>query len=105
MKTLGRIVMILIAVLVVVGVAYAALSSLGNGQSNEQGEAIGQSNPPTQMIGSNSFAGERIDRGHDQGGSLETVASNFMIIAAIIFVVQGVWVMVRTINKHYLVRS
>jgi hypothetical protein len=102
MKTLGRIVIILVAALMVAGVAYAALSAAGSGQPIGQGESSGRPTPPDQA---NGFSSERIDRGHDQAGSFETVVSNFLMIAVVVVIVQGVWAIGRTVDKHYAARS
>ncbi len=101
MKALGRTLVILIAALVVVGVAYAALSAAGSGQPIGLGESIGRPTPADQSNSSNGLVGERIDRGPDRSGSFETVVSNLVIIVMIVFSVQGAWAIIRTVDKHY----
>lgn len=105
MKTVGQMVMILIAALLVIGATYAlsqttAVSALvgqpmGVGASEDQftpaGFANGQNAPAGEMRG-----GER----EEQGGSFETVWRNFLEVAAITVAVQVVWSIRRRIKRE-----
>jgi len=96
MKTVGHILMILIAVLLVIGATYAlsqttAVSALvgqpmGVGASEEQsapaGFANGQNNPGGAING-------RPEGGRE--GGLETLGQNLLKIAVIVMAVQMVW--------------
>jgi hypothetical protein len=106
MKTLGKILMILIAALVVIGAAYALVQTTTLQMSVGQSESSGQ-------IAPSNFANEQfppsgeLDRGGPEGrtGSFETVVRNLLIIAALIAVVQGVWTIGKRVNKPRVARS
>jgi hypothetical protein len=96
MKTLGRILIILLAAAIVIGGAYALLAS-------SAGQAL-----VGQPIGSGSENGNRIappgfangQAGHDEhGGSWATVAQNLLEIAAILVAVQVMWSIGRGIKR------
>jgi hypothetical protein len=96
MKTLGRILIILLAAAIVIGGAYALLPS-------SAGQAL-----VGQPIGSGSENGNRVappdfangQAGHDEhGGSWTTVAQNFLEIAAVVVAVQVVWSIGRGSNE------
>jgi hypothetical protein len=96
MKTVGRILIILMVALIVVGATYAVSQAsatqaligqpIGQGASEDRpalsGFANGQNAPAGEMRGS-----EREGR----GGSFEIVWQNLLKIAAVVMVVQIVW--------------
>jgi hypothetical protein len=94
MKTLGRIVMILIAAVMIIGATYAISQTTAAqalvGQSMGQSGIEGQSTPP-------DFAnGQGAARGGDHEGS---GGRNLLEIAAIIVAVQIVWSIGRRMKR------
>jgi len=107
MKTLGRILMILIAALAVIGATYAlsqtsAVSALV-GQPMEMGETGERAAPPGFANGQSgllSEAGERSAGGTEgRGGSWETVGRNLLITIALIAAVQVLWSIGRWLKR------
>jgi hypothetical protein len=104
MKTLGRILIILIAALAVSGATYAlsqttAVTTLV-GQPMDLGESEGRSGPPDFSSGQGELPGEA--RGGDRegrSGSWETVGRNLLQIAAIVAAVQIMWSSGRWIKR------
>lgn len=99
MRTLGRILIILVAALMVIGAAYvisqtAAAQALA-GQPMEIGAAGDQPAPPVLANGQNNLTGEVNGRtaGEREGGagSLETLGRNLLKLGAIIVAVQVLW--------------
>lgn len=99
MKTLGRILIILIAVFVVVGATYAisqtaAVQALV-GQPMERGAAGDRPAPPDFASGQNNPAGEMNGRpagGREGGGGqIETLGRNLLKLGAIVVAVQVLW--------------
>jgi hypothetical protein len=104
MKTLGRILIILLAAAIVLGGTYALLQTSAAqalvGQPMGQGELTGQSGPPDLANGQGAQLGEV--RGGDRegrGGSWETVGRNLLQIIAIVAVVQVVWSIGRWLRR------
>jgi hypothetical protein len=100
MKTVGQILIILIAALLVIGAAYAlsqttAVSALV-GQPMGQSGIEGQAAPP-------DFAnGQGAARGGDHegsGGSWATVGRNLLEMMVIVAAVQGLWTIGRRIKR------
>jgi hypothetical protein len=100
MKTVGQILIILIAALLVIGAAYAlsqtATVSALVGQPMNQSSVEGQSGPP-------DFAnGQGAARGGDHegsGGSWAIVGRNLLEMVVIVAAVQGVWAIGRRIQR------
>jgi hypothetical protein len=100
MKTIGRIVIILIAALMVIGVTYAISKTSAAqtlvGQPMGQSGIEGQSGPP-------DFAnGQCAARGGDHGGSggsWETVGRNLLEMMVIVAAVQVLWSIGRRIKR------
>jgi hypothetical protein len=107
MKTLGRILIILLAAAIVIGGTYAlsqttAFSAL-IGQPLGEGETGERPAPPDMADGQSALPGEASERPaggpEGSGGSWETVGRNLLQIAAIIVVVQVVWLIGRRIKR------
>ena len=107
MKTLGRILIILLAALVVIGATYAfsqttAFSALA-GQTMGEGETGDRPEPPDLANGQSelpSEAGEPPAGGLEgRGGSWETVGRNLLQIAAMVAAVQVVWSIGRWLKR------
>ncbi len=98
MKTLGRILIILLATAIVIGGAYALSQTSAAqalvGQPIGQGGLEGQSGSPDFANGQ----GVRLDEGRD-GGSWATVINNLIEIVAVIVAVQVVWSIGRMIKR------
>ena len=115
MKTLGRILIILLAAAVVIGGAVALLQTSPAqalvGQPMGRGELEGRSGPPDFANSQGAPAGEPGFRqgGGPEGrsGSWESVGRNLLEIAAIIAAVQIVWSIGRRLKlaKASLVRK
>jgi amino acid transporter len=104
MKTLGRILIILLAAAIVIGGAYALLqSSVAQvlvGQPTGQSNGEGQAGPPDFANGQGGLASQV--RGGDRegrSGSWATVGQNLLEIAAIIVAVQVLWSIGRWIKR------
>jgi hypothetical protein len=115
MKTLSRIVMILIAALVVAGAAYALSQTTPFSAVTGQPPGVGERPaPPDQASSTNGlptgFSGER-EGGPaggpvGGGGSFETLGRNLLIMAALIAAVQVLWsIGRRLVHKKPLVAS
>jgi hypothetical protein len=100
MKTVGQILIILVAALLVIGAAYAlsqttAVSALV-GQPMGQSGIEGQAGPP-------DFSnGQGAARGGDHegsGGSWETVGRNLLEMVVIVVAVQGLWTIGRRMKR------
>ena len=103
MKTLGRILIILLAAAIVIGGTYAlsqttAFSTLV-GQPMGEGESTGRSGPPDFTNGQGAPAGEMRGDHDGRGGSWETAGRNLLQIAAIVAAVQVVWSIGRWIKR------
>jgi hypothetical protein len=104
MKTLGRILIILIAALAVIGATYAlsqtsavlALVSQPMGEGSENGNRPAR---PDFANGQGAPAGEMRGDHDGGGGSWETVGRNLIQIAAIVAAVQVVWSIGRKIKR------
>jgi hypothetical protein len=104
MKTVGRILIILLAAAIVMGGTSALLQTsaaqalvgqpMGEGSENGNRPA-----PPDFANGQGAPAGEMRGNHAGQGGSWETVIRNFLVMAVIIGAVQGVWTMGRRIKR------
>ena len=107
MKTLGRILTILIAALTVIGATYALSQTTAFlalvGQPMGRGELEGRSGPPDFASGQGAPVGEpgfsREGGPEDRGGSWETVGRNLLEIAAIVAVVQLLWSIGRWLRR------
>ena len=95
MKTLGRILIILIAAFIVAGATYAlsqtTVVSALVGQPMGGGESEGRSGPPDQANGASGQPGAMNGRSEGRGGSWETVGRNLLYLAAIVAAVQVLW--------------
>jgi hypothetical protein len=107
MKTLGRILIILLAASIVMGGTYVLLQTPVAqalvGQPIGGGEPESRSGPPEWANGTNSPSGAVGDHpGGDhegRGGSSETLGRNLLQIAAIVAVAQVVWSIGRRLRK------
>ena len=104
MKTLGRILIILLAAAIVIGGTYALLqTSAGQvlvGQPMGQGGPNGQAGQPDFANGQGAQLGERRGGEHEgRGGSWETVGRNQIQITAIVAAVQVLWSIGRWIKR------
>jgi hypothetical protein len=102
MKTLGRILIILIAAFVVIGAVYAfsqtAAAQTLTGNAAEMGPMEDRPAPSTftndQSILSNQL-GSRPEGGGEGRGDLQTLGQNLLKIAAIVAAVQVLWLIGR----------
>jgi large-conductance mechanosensitive channel len=103
MRTVGRILIILLAAAIVIGGAYALLQSSAAqtlvGQPIGQGGFEGQAGPPDFVNGQGAPLGEGRGEREGQGGSWMTFVQNFLEIAAVIVVVQVAWTIGRRIKR------
>ena len=103
MKTLGRILMILIAALAVIGATYAlsqtTVFSALVGQPMGGSELEGRSGPPDFANGQNAQPGEMRGGPDGSGGSWGTVGRNLLEIAAIVAAVQLLWSIGRWLKR------
>jgi hypothetical protein len=100
MKTFGRIVIILIAALMIIGATYAISQMTATqalvGQPMGQSGIEGQAGPP------NFANGQGAARGGDHGGSggsWEAVRRNLLEMMVIVAAVQGLWMIGRRIKR------
>jgi hypothetical protein len=109
MKTLGRILIILIAALAVIGVTYAlspttAFSTMV-GLPMDEGETGDRPAPPDLADGQTgllSEVGERPAGGPEgSGGSWETVGRNLLQMAAIVTTIQVLWSIGRWLKRTF----
>jgi hypothetical protein len=101
MKTVGRILIILIAALAVIGATYALsqTSAVLALVSQPMGEGSVNGNRPTPSDFANGPQGEMRGDREGQGGSWETVIRNFIMMALIVGAVQVVWSIGRWIKR------
>lgn len=107
MKTVGRILIILLAAAVIIGGTYALLqTSAGQalvGQPMGEGETGERPAPPDLADGTSALpseAGERPAGGSEgSGGSWETVGRNLLQIVAIVAAAQVLWSIGRMIKR------
>jgi hypothetical protein len=104
MKTFGRILMILIAALMVIGATYAISQTSAAqavvGQPMGQSGIEDQSAPPDFANGQSAPAGEMRGGDHEgSGGSWTTVERNLLEMAAIILIVQVLWSIGRRMKR------
>jgi hypothetical protein len=101
MKTLGRILIILIAAAVVIGVSAAILQTSAAQALVGQPSGFGgeNGNRPTPPGFANGLQGEMRGNREGQGGSWETVIRNFVIMAVIVGAVQVMWSIGRKIKR------
>jgi len=103
MKTLGRILIILITALAVIGATYAlsqtTVFSTVVGQPMGGGELEGRSGPPDFANGQNAQPGEMRGGPDGSGGSWGTVGRNLLEIAAIVVAVQLLWSIGRWLKR------
>jgi hypothetical protein len=107
MKTLSRILIILLAALSVIGATYAfsqtTVFSALVGQPVGEGELEGRSGPPDFANGQGAPADEsglRREGGPEgRGGSWETVGRNLLEIAVIVAAVQVLWSIGRWLKR------
>lgn len=104
MKTLGRILIILLTAAIVIGGTYALLQTSAAqalvGQPIGPGGENGQRpTPPDFANGQGAPRGEMRGDHEGQGGSWETVGRNLLQIAALVAAVQVVWSIGRWIKR------
>jgi hypothetical protein len=104
MKTVGRILIILLAAAIVIGGAYAlGQTSAGQtlvGQSmGEGGESGDRLTPPDFANGQGAPLGEMRGGREGNGGSWTTVARNLIVVTLIVAAVQVVWSIGRRLRK------
>jgi hypothetical protein len=104
MKTLGRILIILLAAAIVIGGTYAlsqtaAFSALVGQPMGEGGENGNRPARPDFASRQGTPTGEMRGDHEGQGGSWETVGRNLIQIAAIVAAVQVVWSIGRKIKR------
>jgi large-conductance mechanosensitive channel len=101
MKTLGRILIILLAAAIVIGGAYALLQSSAGQALVGQPIGLGgeNGNRPDFANGQDAQFGERRGEREGHGGSWAEVVSNFIKIAVVVVAVQVVWSIGRTIKR------
>lgn len=104
MKTLGRILIILLAAALVIGGTYALLqTSAGQslvGQPMGQGGENGNlPTPPDFADGQGAPTDDRRGGREGNGGSWATVAQNFLEVAAVVVATQVAWSIGRRIKR------
>jgi hypothetical protein len=97
MKTLGRILIILLAAAIVSGGAFALLQT--SAAQALVGQPIGSSSENGNRPAPPDFANGQGGGHDDRGGSWATVGQNLLEIAAIIVAVQVLWSIGRWINR------
>jgi hypothetical protein len=101
MKTVGRILIILMAVLIVVSATYAIAQTSSAQALVGQPMGLGASEDRLPPNGQNNLAGETNGRPEDshEGGGLETVGQNLLKITAVIVAVQVLWSIGRRVKQ------